>query len=773
MAKNIIIRIPNTLNNKEQQNDFIEKIKKLLSSLPIKIKYSATNPEENDDILFPKNIEVEIYNPDEGQQEIPHQQGYEQRIDSLYSCAQALMNNHLGNLSSSNMLMLIHDLQKSYEETKRLLREKEEETLSKKMKKYDTIYRDFVTSSIEILRDFLGNKVYSHKQIAHLLDRAEQYHLLTQPRPIVCTLVDIQEKEKNTINYLLFINIPQPSITDENIRLWSKIKDDTDISIFRSPLNELQKKFYLNTIKKINHHVKCGDYEYADLSVSSRLDIDENVRNFQEEHIYLIDNMDLKPLTNEHRLSIVGSRLNKNDLNSTADKNIINSYKTKIANHNFEHALKITIMSFLNKNPVWPREKLIPVLYQTLITPLIVKAEDFELYKAKLDAIKHSREKISSTAEYIPISLNEQTYNIDLIEMNFALNIGRHVLTTSLESANGEACKKLILYANECIENNEAPNPTLLQDTCIELTKVITMKPMEIMRSPPYRRELHLASLCNIIAKQIGTSLGGCISAKDRKAIERLYTASCLYYHETTGKLPSFFDAPDSAERQRFVNIITRLFCSQHQQILSGLNATGANALKTPLMYLPDDVSKCIQSKLCEDYLIVENRLASTNNIKYRINEDSQTACERMLSNLKNNDMLIGCILPELYERILSDLDRGAFPTDTAYTYRFNDGVKSYPVPTQLFQLLTLIEPFMKENEEKSLRTYENIREALVTISNNMNSKSSAFSLFHKRQEKTQQNYHVIQGIIEIFLASLSKCKPESLPDNEVTAAPN
>lgn len=131
-------------------------------------------------------------------------------------------------------------------------------------------------------------------------------------------------------------------------------------------------------------------------------------------------------------------------------------------------------------------------------------------------------------------------------------------------------------------------------------------------------RELFLSSLEQLIILTMGGySYGSCVSGKDRKAIELMHTDAMIIYKSIYKAWPKFGDPKEQKDRINFVNIFTELYMSRHQHVHAGQNAPGSEGIKTPAMYLPEDmavaINKCLGTDKGLDY---DDRLATDNEVK-------------------------------------------------------------------------------------------------------------------------------------------------------------
>lgn len=673
-----------------------------------------------------------------------HQQGYAERIDSITDAAKFLVNAFL-KVSDSKLVSIAIQLNNAHETAKKNHNQK---ITSDKDARQN--YYDYLQAIIEILKGNMSTQLtLDENMIAYWLDRAEQYYLLTKPQPILCTL--IPGHRNNTA--LLIADFPLSPFKGE-------MPQPSEI-----PVCDIEKTMYASALSIIKRNEHTPDM----LSLSSRLDTIPGVRNFRQEIVYHVKrqvsnnqqaDIELELLTDEHRLSIIGTRCKKKDFSPTISKNDKENYKQTIANVNLQQTLITTINDFLALHQDWPVDEPIPALYQTLITPLpIITKKDYELYQAKLAAISFLKGKTilengeiqsqQQNDDKTYIMMNGKKYIINILEANFPLNPGRYLIPT-LEGTKGyQTCIELIKLAEKKLEKTENPK---LQNLVTQLESILKMHRADIIASNHYHRELFIASLAYLIAKEVGTSFGGCISAKDREAAKMLHITAMVQFYKEHNEFPSFFDEPGSMKRLFFVKTMTDIFCSQHQQRLARFNANGANAIKTPLRYLPSDVCIEIETRLGKGYLTEEDKLASTNNLESPRNQKiTKTECERLLDYLRSHDLTqepaLTNIADILHDAIIADAITGHFPLSS-----WGGGQKienlELLVPKQIYIVLTGLE------EVRNYKTIPDITDKLDLLARGLKNKSQTSSW--TRQPATKKNYDVLAEIINEFNKKLS-----------------
>ena len=579
------------------------------------------------------------------------------------------------------------------------------------------IYNHYLHNVIALLQNngFINNA--TKQEASNWLDRAEEYLLLTKPRPIICSMV----------NKMVIIDEPL-----------SAIDDIDDFKKVPEHLPPYEKRLYQCAIKKIEE----DELNPLSLSLSSRLDSIKGVRNFWREGVYKFntDNT-LTLLTEEHRLSIIGSRSQEQTINEI------------IASHSFEIALKRAITNFLKKNPNWDPNEAITSLYETLITPLTIKKEDNDLYKLKLKVIKNFQDNGST------INIHGKTYKIDLIEANFSLNLGRHFLPTLPGTSNFRACHDMIDRAKKQM-TREGVNQDRLKNAIKNLLQVLDMSYTNVLTSPAYRRELYIASLMHIISNEIGVSFGGCMSAKDREAIKMLHVAAM--FGDDDVELPSYTDKPDSDSRKSFVSTMTDLYACGHQQSLTETNASGVKALKTPEMYLPYDVSNELNTRYDthhdKHHLQDEDTLASANEshkvirTKSKAKPDSSIARRKRYLDAAPQEHQI-TELSELYDLLIADSRAGNFKTSLGGGRRFEDGGPK--VPAQVYKTIKFLESCIAKG-----KTLHECTSQLHRIAEDFNRKAHDFHLL--RQSNACKEYQNMADLLQ----GISADQPSASPAN-------
>lgn len=200
-----------------------------------------------------------------------------------------------------------------------------------------------------------------------------------------------------------------------------------------------------------------------------------------------------------------------------------------------------------------------------------------------------------------------------IIQTNHPLNIVKYYNYTTSPGSSG--CNSLLELTKKQLSNGSP----LKYSSLIELTntyeQVLNSKIGSATICDYRGRELFLSSLEQLIILELnGLSYGSCVSGKDRKAIEFIHTDAMLIYFYIYGKWHIFNDS--DKDRNNFVQIVTDLFVSRHQQQHAGQNAPGSDALKTPKVYWPKDISEAIERRIGDSSaLTTEDRIASNNEV--------------------------------------------------------------------------------------------------------------------------------------------------------------
>lgn len=271
-----------------------------------------------------------------------------------------------------------------------------------------------------------------------------------------------------------------------------------------------------------------------------------------------------------------------------------------------------------------------PILMQTLISP--IRAVDYipsvvfdympELPDLELFKIAQNTVARSSRAT-------------DTLQHNHPFNMAKYYYYTEINDSNSLA---LLKKARQFIGSKPGLEELLNSYQCVLESSAGSATVWDYVG-----RELFLSSLEQMIIHHIGGfSYGSCVSGKDRKAVELIHSDAMMLYKESFGCWPKFGDPKE--ERLAFVTLVVDLYCSRHQHEHAGQNAPGADGIKTPSWYFPNDIADAINKRLGTDKgLEYDDRLASDNEVRY-INK-------HLRSNLLNqNEMLCKLMASQLGE---------------------------------------------------------------------------------------------------------------------------
>lgn len=490
--------------------------------------------------------------------------------------------------------------------------------------------------------------------VLKLLTKADEYVVLSNQRPILATLTTTKYHNEATKQledgYLLQMEVPQPVIDSEKIQEF----------LNANPKSNKQPEWYVGMSDKekmlfdyLMRDVKTAEDVMAKIqTISSRHRSIPGVANFSKHVMCLIDkkgNVVYQP-HHRYRSSMIASRdINKENKTLRID----------FAFHNLCEIIRNDIEQFLEEKKYLYKlidsegeidrkkvEKLIadkieqsPILIQTLITPLALAAKfvpDPALYEDKLDAIKkllavgltvslRSRVNGKEIIEEFKVRPKEEC----LIETNHPMNKARNIASTGSVMEVGDTknnsmklvalarkgAKKLRLMLDPNKADARKAYAELLEMAATDLEILLNNNPWPVIGyfTEKNQRELHLAALEELITVRLnGISYGSCVSGKDRKGLQTMYVDAMEIYYHLYNEFPKYDDV--GGKRKHFVDIFVQLFLTQHQQMNAGQNAIGADGIKTPSAYLPEDIQAAIKERAGNLEILGEvDRLASNN----------------------------------------------------------------------------------------------------------------------------------------------------------------
>lgn len=435
-------------------------------------------------------------------------------------------------------------------------------------------YRRFITGAMATT---FGIDIH---EMMHILDRAEQFALLTHTRPIVCTISSLSA---NNDELIAQIDEPLNPFTNPLIFELNNIKNldkGVSIPIWYTSLKDYEKAFLHAFLEK----TRLEDFGTKINSISSKLRVMPAPSNYGK-HTLITRTMDakgtptLKTHTAEIRSSHIASRDVPADQISIRHKHAIDNMRSEV-----EAGIQAAIIKRQN-DPQSDQPIVIPILYQTLITP--IKHPDTSLDEDRVTAVEDMNYQLSKRKP----NAGEPNLTFVLFDTNHPLNIGR-ALAPILSPQNKTSIAALIQHANE--HPSALANKELLQDACHKLHRYSSeySKVFE-----PYS-ELYFSTLEQIIVDmQGGISIGSCVSGKDRKAIEIAHTDAMKIYYSKYQSLPPLYseNEADTIAMQRFSAIFADVFCTKHQAAMADFNAPGSFGTKTPGMYLPKHLRHAVK----------------------------------------------------------------------------------------------------------------------------------------------------------------------------------
>ncbi len=271
----------------------------------------------------------------------------------------------------------------------------------------------------------------------------------------------------------------------------------------------------------------------------------------------------------------------------------------------------------------------IPILFQTLVSPVI--APDSGLDEDKQIAIASINDELATESK-----LYKQAHGVDVkfivLSTNHPLNCAKFIQPTTSINDTGRNITALL----QCEVTQESEGMKILREQIKDKLEKYTG--LSFANYGEYR-ELYLASMSQLyIAAVGGASIGGCVSGKDRKAIELMHTAALKLFYREYGRFPELVPLTEEQQKdtENFAAIFASIYCGKHQHFIAKLNAPGSFGIKTPASYLPAHLVAAIHSfyknhpnkeyaAIAErDFLKETDKLASNNDLKtLKSNEDS------------------------------------------------------------------------------------------------------------------------------------------------------
>jgi hypothetical protein len=557
-----------------------------------------------------------------------HDIHFKRRIEALDKGAELLLNSlGIEEKARTSIVKSLQELQGASLSTLKSLDKKNESSI----KSFQNVLIDHTESLRKILRD---KAFIPQTEINHFLGKAEEYANMAEGRLPLCTVTPTSDGRE----WIVQLEIPQDPLSEEKKQEFLNIvrheRGDREAKHVKIPewfniMPQIEKDLFLKTFKDAE---KINDITAKASTISSKLRTIPGVANFSR-HIFMIMDKSGNVSTQDQRLrsSMVASR----DL--PKDKTQLREEFTR---HNIEQIIDTMIEEQISKqiqilgkdyNPEKP--VVIPVLMQTLITPF--KEPDSSLFRDKEAVIKRLRKKYEDES-------NEKKgikYKLEFISTNHPLNPGRFIKPTSATgylAADQKNPNDVDVYI---IADKNTDEITALTDIAMDLaTKrpelLIAQKAgiaatalKEALKWTRWNneRELYISALEQITTSLVGgIAYGSCVSGKDRKGIETMYTDAMRLYLDRYGKIPPISNT-NIEDRKNFIDIFTEIYVTRHQHENAGQNAPGADGIKTPHLYLPYDMLAAIAKKM--DPTINSARAALKGVVK------TCKECDRLASN--------------------------------------------------------------------------------------------------------------------------------------------
>ena len=408
-----------------------------------------------------------------------------------------------------------------------------------------------------------------------ILNKAEQYYLMTIERPHLATLTTIPGDD----NHLLIIdNKPIDPFTMETRDELKKIQslqstnDDSSRPDWYTCLSEIEQAL-------LRHALSKCDLSNPDriIFIPSRLRTIPSLANASEETWRLIHQK-------TGAMTDLGTCLRSAHI---ASRDSI-SFTPEIQSLHTERNLSRLQQYFGDRIG----------LLQTLISPIWVLdniTRDYFLEQQRIGAI----EKLKQQQEQ------------DLLSSNHPFNIARAITSTP---ENSPECLAILKVARDAI--SQAKNPVVLEALTDDYEKTLNSGLLTAYILDWNGRELFLSSLEQLIIMYCdGVSYGSCVSGKDRKALSLIHTLAMKLYQHQYNQWPKYTDTGQA--RDQFTRIVAHLYLSFHHHYFSGQNAPGSNGIKTPDGYFPNDICQAIKKQSRNPSILSQDdRLASNNEVK-------------------------------------------------------------------------------------------------------------------------------------------------------------
>ncbi len=467
----------------------------------------------------------------------------------------------------------------------------------------------------------------------HWLSKAEEYHLLIEPRDELMTLKAIETN--GSLFYMLQQENHLPALSDTLLDdYWAVHQQTSPLPEWYTQLAPMEQHFLLFTLQEtrlkatLQKVLSRDDLRDLFVNFSSRLRSIPGMANFRKHSISLLDS-ELMVLMEDERYA--SSMVSSRDIQK---ESVTQSVRDHHARTNIEHIIDTALPSLVNKK-LAQREFSegstvhveLHMALQSLISPGIPEKfqPDAKLHADKIrvaETLNYHREEPwqahNNQGEKTSINI---IIDMHLQPTNHPLNDANKFGYTSFDEPG---CLAFITTAHTFLEDN----PTHKNHS--DITHLIE-EYGTLLRSGGFlhanihdtnKRELYLSSLEQLLTLLQGNlPYGSCVSGKDRKALELMHTDAMLIYHRLYDNWPSYSDEENLA-RSHFVNIFSSLYLSHHHHISAALNSPGSEGIKTPENYLPKDIITNLNAYYVrlspngESSLTADDAFASFNELK-------------------------------------------------------------------------------------------------------------------------------------------------------------
>lgn len=492
-----------------------------------------------------------------------------------------------------------------------------------------TPYQSILADYLNGVKKALHNQaLIPETQIKKVLSRAEEYATLAQGRPVLCTVTPFKRRESglelDQDKWMIQVEVPQDPFSEEKkqelLDVVKILRKDPDIGEKKLPewfkiMPDSEQNLFFETFKEAQ---TTEDIAKKAPSISSKLRSIPGVANFSR-HAFVVMDSEGTITSEDHRLrsSMVASR----DI-PKKKKELRHEFTT----HNMQRVIdaKLNEQIKLVANTAKDGETItIPVLMQTLITPANRFGPDKRLYSDKQKAIAALREKYKFPIEMV-VKGKTVSVKVELISTNHPLNEWRYLTSTGqAKSAKTKSDDKTTLIstgktAQEIIKLIDIAKKYADRHKNNGVKKVaIALEHALTLQSSVPDREIYISALEELATSMMGgISYGSCVSGKDRKGLETMYTDAMRLYFDIYHELPPSAAEKGSPARKNFVALFTDIYVTRHQHENAGQNSPGADGIKTPEGYLPKDILNAIKDRTRNENIHKQcDRLASNNEL--------------------------------------------------------------------------------------------------------------------------------------------------------------